>query len=41
LHGACIHGIADWAEEDRNLLASLMTRLAASVDRLAAETETG
>jgi DNA-binding MarR family transcriptional regulator len=33
--------IADWDEEDRNLLASLMTRLAGTLDRLSAETETG
>jgi DNA-binding MarR family transcriptional regulator len=32
--------IADWSEQDRATLTSLMTRLAESVDRLAAETET-
>jgi DNA-binding MarR family transcriptional regulator len=32
--------IADWPEEDREELTSLMTRLAESIDRRAAETET-
>jgi DNA-binding MarR family transcriptional regulator len=32
--------IADWADEDRQTLTALMTRLASSVDRLTAEKET-
>jgi DNA-binding MarR family transcriptional regulator len=32
--------IANWSEQDRQTLTLLMTRLAESVDRLAAETET-
>ena len=32
--------IADWPEEDRTALTTLMTRLADSLDRLAAEPET-
>jgi DNA-binding MarR family transcriptional regulator len=32
--------IADWTDEDRNTLTTLVTRLADSIDRLAAETET-
>jgi DNA-binding MarR family transcriptional regulator len=32
--------VADWPEEDRDRLTSLMTRLASSVDQMATETET-
>jgi DNA-binding MarR family transcriptional regulator len=34
------HAIADWSEEDRVTLTTLMTRLADSLDRLAADPET-
>jgi hypothetical protein len=32
--------LADWPADDRDALTSLMTRLASSIDRLPAETET-